>query len=147
MRYALRRQAWNPYALQPVEFVALNFDFHPRWMKTQLRQAGFRTRRELAVSYLRSGLLKRSIPVQWMVYIDSLLQLTAPLGEFSPSVFTQNVNAAATAVDGQALSGDAIFRSPRTGETLRREGDALICDADGTRWRVQGNFYDFKEPI
>ena len=146
-RYALRRQTWSPYAPQPVEFVELNFDFHPRWMKTQLRQAGFQTKRELAVSYLRSGFLKRTVPVQWMVYIDSLLQLTAPLGALSPSVFTQNVNAATEAVDGQALSGDAIFRSPRSGESLRREGDVLVCDADGTRWHAQGNFYDFKEPL
>jgi SAM-dependent methyltransferase len=147
MRYALRRQDWNPHAPEPVEFVKLNFDFHPRWMKAQLRGAGFQTKRELAVSSLRSGLLKRVVPVQWMVYLDALLQLTAPIGELSPSVFTQNVNAVAGGSDGQALSGDAIFRSPRSGAPLRREGDVLVCDADGTRWHAQDNFFDFKEPL
>jgi SAM-dependent methyltransferase len=147
VRYALRRQDWNPHAPEPVEFVKLNFDFHPRWMKAQLRGAGFQTKRELAVSYLRSGLLKRVVPVQWMVYLDALLQLTAPIGELSPSVFTQNVNAVAGGSDGQALSGDAIFRSPRSGAPLRREGDVLVCDADGTRWHAQDNFFDFKEPL
>jgi ubiquinone/menaquinone biosynthesis C-methylase UbiE len=147
LRYALRKQTWNPHAPEPVEFVKLNFDFHPGWMKAQLRQAGFQTKRELAVSYLRSGFLKRVMPVQWMVYLDAALQLTAPLGELSPSVFTQNVNGAVGATDGQALSGDAIFRSPRSGQPLRREGDVLVCDADGTRWHAQGNFFDFKEPI
>ena len=159
-RYALHKQTWNPHTPQPVEFVELNFDFHPRWMKAQLDQAGFQTRRELAVSYLRAGLLKRVMPVQWMVYVDSLLQLTAPLGALSPSVFMQNVRiatddegrrtedekAASSSADGQVLSGDAIFRSPKSGGSLRREGDVLVCDADGTRWRAQGNFFDFKEP-
>lgn len=148
-RYLLRRQAWNPFDSHPVEFVKLNFDFHPAWMLDQLRRAGFVTRRKLSVSYLRAGFIKRRVPTQWMVYADALLQRTAWLGLWSPSVFTQNVPAAGQppAVDGLALAGDAIFRSPRSGQPLRREGDTLVCDADGTRWRAQGNFYDFKETV
>ncbi len=145
-RFALRRQRWSPYSPEPLEFAPLNFDFHPRWMGRELERAGFRTRRTLAVSYLRWAALKRVVPVRWMVYADALLQLTAALGVLSPSVFTLSVNNAG-AGDGQALRGDQIFRSPRSGSPLHREGDALVCDADGTRWRVQGNFYDFKEPM
>lgn len=148
-RYLLRRQAWNPFDPHPVEFVKLNFDFHPAWMLDQLRRAGFVTRRKLSVSYLRAGFIKRRVPTQWMVYADALLQRTAWLGLWSPSVFTQNTPAAGQppAMDGLALAGDAIFRSPRSGQPLRREGDTLVCDADGTRWRAQGNFYDFKETV
>ena len=146
-RYALHRQSWSPYTREPVEFVMLNFDFHPTWMAMQLQQAGFITQRTLAVSYLRTKVLKRVMPVRWMVVLDSLLQLTAPLGVLSPSVFTCNVNRDAQALDGQALCGDQIFRSPRSGAALRREGDILVCDADGTRWHAKGNFYDFKEPL
>lgn len=148
-RYLLRRQEWNPFDPHPVEFVKLNFDFHPAWMLDQLRRAGFVTRRKLSVSYLRAGFIKRRVPAQWMVYADALLQRTAWLGLWSPSVFTQNVPAAgqSPAVDGLALAGDAIFRSPRSGQPLRREGDTLVCDADGARWRAQGNFYDFKETV
>src|SRR6185436_7909443 len=32
LRWLLRRQAWNPFAPEPVEFIELNFDFHPRTM-------------------------------------------------------------------------------------------------------------------
>ncbi len=148
-RYALRRQNWNPFDRQPVEFVKLNFDFHPRWMLGQVQAAGFHTRRALAVSYLRAGVLKRLIPVKLMVYADALLQLTAPAGLFSPSVFTLNDRAgAADAGEGStALSGDAIFRDPRNGSLLVGDGDALVCRSDGARWRAQGRFYDFKEPV
>jgi ubiquinone/menaquinone biosynthesis C-methylase UbiE len=148
-RYALRRQTWSPFAPQPVEFVTLNYNFHPRWMAARLRQAGFATQRALAVSYLRSGALKRFLPIKWMVYLDALLQLTARLGALSPSIFTRNTSNGPRAVDGLglSLSGDHLFRSPRSGATLRREGDALVCDVDGTRWHAQGNFYDFKEPL
>lgn len=147
-RYALRRQVWSPYTPEPVEFVTLNYDFHPRWMSGQLRSAGFLPQQRLAVSYLRMGLLKRALPLQWMIYADAILQRTAFLGLWSPSVFTRNKRSGSgEVVDHQDLDGDAIFRSPRSGAALRREGDLLVCDADGTRWRVDGNFYDLKESI
>jgi hypothetical protein len=86
-----------------------------------------------------------------MVRIDAVLQRTAALALLSPSVFVQSVAAGARCVEaegpGTAPSGEAIFRSPRSGQPLRREGDVLICDADGTRWRARGNFFDFKEPV
>jgi hypothetical protein len=147
-RYALRRQKWNPNQPEPYEFIKLNFDFHPTWMLEQLRQAGLKTERALAVSYLRSGLFKRHVPVNLMVYTDALLQLTAPLGLLSPSVFTLNSRAPAkpAAADGQAVPGDDIFRCPRTGQKLRRDGDTMVNE-DGLSWQVHGAFYDFKEPV
>jgi SAM-dependent methyltransferase len=147
LRYALRRQPWSPYEDEPVEFAKLNFDFHPRWMRQQLGQAGFDTRRTLAVSYLRAGGIKRVLPVRWMVYVDAALQLTAPIGLLSPSVFTQNTIPATQQATPPAFSGDDIFVSPKSGAPLRREGDLLVCAADGTRWEVRGNFYDFKESV
>ncbi len=143
-RYALGRQDWSPYTPEPVEFVKLNFDFHPRYVDQALRGAGFTPGRSLAVSYLRAGPLKRALPVQAMVAIDAALQLTAPLGALSPSVF---VRCSAGGDPGPIPAGDARFVSPRSGAALRREGDTLICEADGTRWRASGNFYDFKESV
>jgi ubiquinone/menaquinone biosynthesis C-methylase UbiE len=145
-RRALGRQAWSPFSPEPIEFVKLNYDFHPRWMLDQVQQAGFAVQRKLSASYLRVGLLKRLLPLGTMVAIDSALQRTAGLGLFSPSVFLK-LQAQGAQTDASGLAGDAIFRSPRSGMPLRREGDALVCDADGTRWLARGNFYDFKEPL
>jgi ubiquinone/menaquinone biosynthesis C-methylase UbiE len=146
-RYVLRRQAWSPFAHEPVEFVKLNYDFHPAWMAEQLQQAGFNTQRRLPVSYLRTGALKRVAPVQAMVYADALLQLTAPAGLWSPSVFTRNVAVGGGQPALSPLTGEGIFRSPHSGQPLVREGETLVCPADGTRWMARGNFYDFKEPL
>jgi SAM-dependent methyltransferase len=145
-RYALGRQAWRPFDLQPVEFAPLNFDFHPRWMLDMVRAAGFEVRARRAVSYLRVGFLKRRLPLRLMVGLDALLQPSGAIALLSPSVFVQLVALPANQA-GAELSGDAIFCCPRSGAPLRREGDALVCDADGTRWRVDGNFYDFKTPV
>ncbi|MFN4293884.1 MAG: class I SAM-dependent methyltransferase [Thermoflexales bacterium] len=150
MRYLARRQHWNPYSPEPVEFATLNFDFHPRWMLQALRDAGFDVRAKRTASYLRAGFFKRALPLKIMVRIDAALQRTAALALLSPSVFVQSVaggQGREAEGEGAAPSGEGIFRSPRSGQPLRREGDTLVCDADGTRWQATGNFYDFKAPI
>ena len=40
VRWLLRRQDWSPLDPEPLEFVELNFDFHPRWMGARLAEAG-----------------------------------------------------------------------------------------------------------
>ena len=150
VRRVLGKQAWSPFAPEPVEFVKLNFDFHPKWMQQQLDEAQFVTRNKLSVSYLRAGFVKKMLPLKAMVGLDSALQGTASLGLFAPSVFTQNYadnRESAQQASNVQLKGDAIFVNPRSGKPLRRDGDALVCDADGTRWQAEGNFYDFKEPL
>ena len=158
-RYALGKQSWSPYTEPPVEFVKLNFDFHPRWMFDQLQQAGFETKQKLSVSYLRAGFFKRVLPLKTMISLDAALQKTSGLGLLSPSVFTQNqttddrrrttaeLSSVVTASEPSRLPSGDIFCSPQTGAPLRRDGDAWVCDADGTRWQANGNFYDFKEPL
>jgi SAM-dependent methyltransferase len=146
-RRALGRQSWSPFAPEPVEFVALNFDFHPRWMLEQVQAAGFDVQRKLSASYLRIARLKRLLPLKTMVAVDAALQRTAGLGLYSPSVFLELRVRGDAPADQSALGGDAVFRSPRSGLPLRRDGDALICDGDGTRWLARGNFYDFKDPL
>ena len=146
-RHAVGKQSWSPYAPEPVEFVKLNFDFHPRWMFDELKKAGFETKQKLSVSYLRAGFFKRVLPLKAMVRLDAALQKTAGAGLLSPSVFTQNVTKDDGTQKSSRPSSDDIFRSPKTSAPLRREGDLLVCDADGTRWQAQGNFFDFKEPV
>ena len=41
LRYLLRRQSWSPFTLEPVEFAALNFDFHPQAVRDCLEAGGF----------------------------------------------------------------------------------------------------------
>ena len=144
LRYWLKRQSWDPFDEAPVEFVELNFDFHPRYMDGCLRTAGFETRQRLAVSYFRIGLLKRAVPVPVLVALDRLLQPTGQIAPFSPSVFTLNV-AAGDSPPG-ALDGP-LFRCPACGGALTDEGDALACERGDGRWALRDGIYDFKEPV
>ncbi len=142
VRHALGRQAWSPYTLEPVEFVTLNFDFHPAYMQAALREAGFCVERRLAVSYFRLGLLKRVVPVGLLAALDAALQGWAPL--YAPSVFTRNT---AVGAGPDAVEGPLRFRCPLCGGELVQQGTALVCQGGGERWAIRDGIYDFKEPL
>jgi len=89
LRWAIRRQGWSPFTADPVEFAALNFDFHPIAVVDWLKRAGFDVERQLTVSHFRLGLLKRLLPVRLLVWLDAAAQWTGALWQLSPSVFVR----------------------------------------------------------
>ncbi len=143
LRYALQKQTWNPFDLEPVEFVKLNFDFHPQYIYTALKEAGFTTIRQLPVSWLRLGVFKQVLPLSVMVGLDRLLQQAGRVAPMSPSIFTQNrVPGDPTMV----VAREAMFKCPNTGAVLRRENDMMVSE-NGPRWAIRDGIYDFKEPV
>jgi SAM-dependent methyltransferase len=144
LRYALHRQTWNPFGLDPVEFAPLNFDFHPRAVRGWLREAGFQAERILAVSHFRVGLLKRTIPASILAGLDSLFQWTGALWQFTPSVFIK-----ARAEGGQpgSIPADpkAFFKCPECGYApLADQGERLACPVCNHTWNILGGIYDFR---
>ena len=86
-RWLGRRQNWNPFDPEPIEFVELNFNFHPNSVRTWLQSTDFGVERQLAVSYFRLPLIKSLIPPRVLVAADSALQPTGKWFQLSPSVF------------------------------------------------------------
>ena len=149
-RYLLQRQDWSPFEREPVEFVELNFDFHPAWIREQLRVSGLVPGRTLTVSHFRMEFLKRRVPLRWLVALDSLAQHSGRWWQLTPSVF---VRSRATA-DGPTASPDAFFACPDCQtplpsppmilhETPPAEDD-LICPGCDRRWPIQGGIFIFK---
>lgn len=141
LRYLLRRQSWSPFDPEPVEFAALNFDFHPAWIRRHLSGAGLRVRRMRAVSYFRLGLLKRTVPTSLLVALDRILQPTGAVGVWSPSVFL----CAVAPADTPPAPPGAFFRCTRCGSaTLVDEGERLICTDCEARFPLRQGLYDFR---
>jgi ubiquinone/menaquinone biosynthesis C-methylase UbiE len=153
-RWLLRRQDWSPLDPEPVEFVELNFDFHPRWMRARLREAGFAVERTRAVSTLRVPLLKRLVPAPLLATADGALQWTGSLCACAPSIFVRARTTSSDAGPGagpspQEISLDpaALFCCPACeGGSLRRKEDRLLCLSCGARWAIDDGIYDFKSP-
>jgi ubiquinone/menaquinone biosynthesis C-methylase UbiE len=149
LRYFLGRQKWSPFTLEPVEFVKLNFDFHPRAIRNWLENLGFRIEKTLTLSYFRVGFLKRIVPTGILVFLDSLLQWTGAWWQLSPSVFVKAVRRGG--VPSQAYGQDTIlsyFKCPDCGVSpLIDKTEYLECTSCGKRWGVKDGIYDFREPI
>ena len=149
LRYWLGQQDWNPFTLEPVEFVKLNFDFHPKAIRNWLGGLGFSIEQTLAVSHFRLGFLKRIVPAKILAALDGFFQPTGALWQFTPSVF---VKARRTATEAGArpvfTSVVNLFKCPDCGsENLEENKDHLHCTNCKADWAVHDGIYDFRERI
>ncbi len=141
LRYVLRRQQWNPLALEPVEFVKLNYDFHPAWMEARLRETGFAIERQLTVSHFRHPLVKRLVPPELLAAVDGSLQWTASLWKLSPSIFVR----ARAEKEYPPAEPQGFFRCPACRSPQLVEMDqTLDCPNCNRKWPIDDGVYDFK---
>jgi SAM-dependent methyltransferase len=146
LRYWLGRQNWSPFAPDPVEFVELNFDFHPGWIRRQLQQAKFTPGPELTVSHFRFDPLKNLMPTKLLVALDKLLQPTGKRWQLTPSVFIKSTNP----TDGSKAMENAFFACPSCKTPLGEAEIGLLCcpnEACHLQWRIVDGLYDFKQPV
>jgi ubiquinone/menaquinone biosynthesis C-methylase UbiE len=141
LRYALGRQAWSPFEPAPYEFVEMNFDFHPRWMRARLAEAMFHVKRTRTVSHFRLPLLKRLVPARTLAALDGLCQPTGAWWQLTPSVFYHcTVDKPPAEVPARLL-----FRCPACGgTTLQESTEALSCTNCHQNWPIEEGIYNFK---
>ena len=140
LRYLLHQQTWNPFSPEPVEFAALNFDFHPATVRTWLRLARFTVQRQLTVSHFRIPFLKRTLPLRWLVAMDSFAQTTGNLWQLSPSVFVRCQAAGETAAAPEGW----LFACPACAAPLDDTPPRLVCQQCGRSYPVEDDIYDFR---
>jgi ubiquinone/menaquinone biosynthesis C-methylase UbiE len=150
-RWLVGRQDWSPIDPMPVEFVKLNFDFHPAWMESQFANARLSVRQQLAVSHFRTSLLKRNVPAATLAKMDSWFFGVGGQYPLAPSVFVQ-VEAEKDG-ENQLLHSDladltALLRCSSCGEerTLKRIDETqLLCQSCGKDYFKRDGIWDFKE--
>lgn len=141
LRYGLGRQTWSPFTAEPVEFAALNFDFHPKTVRAWLDGLGFHPGRTLTVSHFRIGLLKRLLPAGFLAALDGLLQPSGALFQITPSVFVRAVASG----DTQVAASGAFFKCPECGQApLEQHPDHVACPACRRKYAFKDGIYDFR---
>jgi len=140
LRYLLGKQKWNPYSAEQVEFVKLNFNFHPKTIRAWLHQNGFSIQRQLTVSHFRVGFLKRHVPLGILSVLDSALQWTGALWQLTPSVFVRSMLTRAV----QPLQ-DFAFKCPQCGhDPLPAVKEDITCPKCNRVYAYKDGIYDFR---
>jgi ubiquinone/menaquinone biosynthesis C-methylase UbiE len=143
VRYGLGRQDWNPFHPEPYEFVEMNFDFHPDWMRDRLAEAMFHVKRTRTVSHFRLPLLKRLLPAGLLAGLDGLCQPTGAWWQLTPSVFLQCQRQGPPA----PVPAQLAFRCPACSSLdLADSAQAVTCRGCGQRWPIEDGIYNFKPP-
>ena len=142
LRYWLKQQSWSPFDLEPVEFTALNFDFHPKAIRNWLVEIGFKIERQLTVSHLRYPLFKRYLPLAVLVHLDSEFQYTGGLWQLTPSVFVRSRLECGSEQD----KANRFLPMPglRQQRSERASGSELVCTGCGKHWSCANGIYDFR---
>ena len=141
LRYLLGRQKWSPYAFEPIEYLELNFDFHPKAIKQWMTAAGFKIGRIITVSHYRVGFLKRLVPTKLLAGLDSLAGLTGNLWQLSPSVF---MRAAVNKVTVISKPEAGFFACPACQTPLEDTPPEIKCPNCGHTFHVKDGIYDFR---
>ena len=146
LRHLFNLNDWNPYTLDPIEFVELNFNFHPEYVHEAAARLEFGLRRVVPVSWFRLGLLKRVLPAGFLALLDSGLQRSG--WALSPSVFLDLRLPGGSTRRGASSSADPleILRCPQSGGRLRQDGDSLVSGG-GLRYGIREGIYDFRQPL
>jgi ubiquinone/menaquinone biosynthesis C-methylase UbiE len=140
-RYIFRRQDWSPFALPSVEFEKLNYDFHPKQVRSMLNETGFKLEQQLAVSYFRLGILKKLLPLNMLANMDAWLQPTGNFIQLSPSVFTRSKAWG----EGSKAPAEKFFECPVCkSDELKPHGARLICLGCTHEWPFQDGIFDFR---
>jgi ubiquinone/menaquinone biosynthesis C-methylase UbiE len=141
LRYTFRQQSWSPFTLEAVEFTTLNFDFHPKSVRSWLEESGFSIDRQLTVSHFRIDILKRLFPLDMLVKLDSIAQLSGNWFQLTPSVFVSSKAVGDTAI---APPG-ALFRCLACDHNeLEQMEDFIICTNCQKHWNYENGIYDFR---
>ena len=139
-RYMLRRQSWSPFTREPVEFVEMNFNFNPDYIRDNLRVAQFKPGRHLTTSHYRMSIFKRTIPTSVLVKLDSMAQKTGNWWQLTPSVFIHSEHP--TSNDPAPIGN--FFACPTCKTPIYETDGVLPCSACDKVWRVEDGVYIFK---
>jgi ubiquinone/menaquinone biosynthesis C-methylase UbiE len=147
LRFFFGKQSWNPFSPDPVEYLPLNFDFHPASVRRWLSSTGFSILNLATVSHFRIAWVKKIFPAPLLARLDFLLGYTGRFWQLSPSVF---LLAQSNAMPSEKSTG--FFQCPLCkGSNLKEINGVgksfLACQSCRQRFPIRDGIYDFRESL
>lgn len=149
-RWLLKKQAWSPFTGEPVEFVALNFDFHPAWMQTQFSESGLVEVDRMALSHFRLPMFKQFFSADQLVNVEQKFFRLSGTYPVAPSVLVkarllQDRRRAEVSTASERV--ETLFRCPHciTEHMERIAKTQVRCKGCGNQYSQTGGIWDFKQ--
>ena len=141
LRAGSARYGNSPFTLEPYEFVKLNFDYHPSYIRKNLANAWFAVRDQRAVSTLRVGALKHVVPPALLASLDGALQHPTSNLQLSPSIFLR----CESEKPGAPKINPVLWRCINcNSQKITEAENTLLCEPCGARYPRVDGIWDFK---
>ncbi len=101
LKFMSGRLKQSPFDSRPLQIGATILDYHPGFIKSLLRQSGFKILKQVSASNYRLGFLKRHINLKVLLFFERIYQNVFSFIDTGPSIFLKTVNAG-TLQAGQA---------------------------------------------
>lgn len=140
LRWLMQRQSWNPFSPEQVEFVELNYNFHPRTIVRTLEESGFKYENSLGVSFFRADWFKNHVEHDRLVKWDASLQDNKLFKGYTPSIFTLNRSVGAS----EKPAPGSFFACPVCSHPLPEVKQTQICPGCSHEWQYDQGIYEFR---
>lgn len=87
IRFLLGKSVKKPFSLEPYQYSGkVYYNFHPKYIKDKLKQAGFKIKKVYSVSNFRSSFFKKILSNTLLAFLDNLLSRLLGFFCFGPSI-------------------------------------------------------------
>jgi ubiquinone/menaquinone biosynthesis C-methylase UbiE len=153
LKFMFGRLKQSPFDIRPLQIGATILDYHPKFIKSLLRQKGFKILKQVSASNYRLGFLKRHINLKVLIFFERIHQNIFSFIDTGPSIFLKTINSAPVqTVFGSTASLASIedfktyFCCPACrGESLEIDSSGkIICTSCKSEFYMDDGIYIFK---
>jgi Methylase involved in ubiquinone/menaquinone biosynthesis len=92
LKFMFGKLKQSPFDSRPLQIGATILDYHPKFIKSLLKQTGFKILRQVSASNYRLGFLKRHINLKVLLFFENIYQNIFSFIDTGPSIFLKTVN-------------------------------------------------------
>jgi ubiquinone/menaquinone biosynthesis C-methylase UbiE len=92
IKFMFGRLKQSPFDSRPLQIGATILDYHPKFIKSLLRQTGFKILKQVSASNYRLGFLKRHINLKVLLFFENIYQDIFSFIDTGPSIFLKTIN-------------------------------------------------------
>ncbi len=94
IKFMFGRLKQSPFDRRPLQIGATILDYHPKFIKSLLRQTGFKVLKQVSASNYRLGFLKRHVNLRVLLFFERIYQDIFSFIDTGPSIFLKTINLA-----------------------------------------------------